>query len=104
MSQPPSQLFQTWIHSHEEDTATERVYRPAGYAFPPSRGRTGFDLRPDRTYTRIGIAARDGSTRSEGTWEYQENDEHVLTLSLGTGQREIIRIVSVAPERLVTRK
>ena len=104
MSQPPPELFQTWIHSHEDDTATERVYRPAGYAFPPSRGRTGFELRPDRTCTRIGISPRNGSTRAAGTWEYEENDERVLTLSLGTGQGETIRIVSVAPDRLVTRK
>jgi hypothetical protein len=26
------------IHSHEEDTQDVRVYRPAGYDFPPVRG------------------------------------------------------------------
>lgn len=104
MSQPPPQLLQTWIHSHEDDTATERVYRPAGYAFPPSRGRTGFELRPDRTFTRIGISPRDGSTRTDGTWEYEENDERVLTLSPSAGQREIVRIMSVAPDRLLIMK
>ena len=39
-----------WVHSHEEDTDAEMVYRPASYAFPPSRGRTSFDLRADGSY------------------------------------------------------
>src|ERR1041384_5695638 len=38
---------QHWVHSHEEDTDTEMVLRPAGYKFPPSRGRSSFELKPD---------------------------------------------------------
>lgn len=104
MSQPPRDLLQRWLHSHEEDTATERVYRPAAHPFPPSRGRTGFELRPDRTCTRIGIAARDGSRETECTWSYADDDERVVTLSLERGESQALRVVSVAPDRLVVRK
>jgi hypothetical protein len=44
----PARLHKRWLHSYEEDTETEAVYRPESYAFPPSRGpRPGFELRPD---------------------------------------------------------
>lgn len=37
-------LQRRWLHSHEEDTADVRVYRPAEYPFPPARGRDGFEF------------------------------------------------------------
>jgi hypothetical protein len=39
-----------WVHSHEEDSADEMVFRSADYAFPPSRGRETIELRPDGSY------------------------------------------------------
>jgi len=36
-----------WVHSHEEDSDEEMVFRPAAYEFPPSRGRRSFELKPD---------------------------------------------------------
>jgi hypothetical protein len=39
-----------WVHSHEEDTGDELVFRQAGYAFPPSRGRESIELKPDGSY------------------------------------------------------
>jgi hypothetical protein len=46
----PDELTGRWVHSHEEDTADAMVYRPADYAFPPSRGREAIELRPDGSY------------------------------------------------------
>jgi hypothetical protein len=46
----PDRLAGRWVHSHEEDTPEEMVFRPADYAFPPSRGREAIDLRPDGSY------------------------------------------------------
>ena len=40
-------LYQHWVHSHEEDTNTEIVFRPATYNFPRSRGRRSFELKTD---------------------------------------------------------
>ncbi len=39
-----------WVHSHEEDSGDELVFRPVGYAFPPSRGREAIELHPDGSY------------------------------------------------------
>jgi hypothetical protein len=42
-----AQVEGRWVHSHEEDTDDETVFRAAdsGYAFPPSRGREALELR-----------------------------------------------------------
>jgi hypothetical protein len=44
------ELAGRWVHSHEDDTGDELVYRPADYAFPPSRGREAIELRADGSY------------------------------------------------------
>lgn len=62
-------LYQRWIHSHEEDTGSEMVFRPSTFTFPPSRGRSGFELRPDQSLVEIGIAPTDGSRQETGRWE-----------------------------------
>ena len=68
---PPfdSALFKHWTHSFEEDTASAKVYRPKGYAFPRARGREGFELQPDGVYIRYDIARGDGSVSVKGTWK-----------------------------------
>ena len=52
-------LLQHWIHSHEEDTDTEMVFRPASFNFPPARGRKGFELSPDGTLIDYRIGPTD---------------------------------------------
>src|SRR5260370_746002 len=54
----PQLLQRRWMHSREEDTATEMVFRPASYHFPPARGRTGFALGPDKIDGDFGAATR----------------------------------------------
>lgn len=101
------QLLGTWMHSREEDTATEQVYRPAGYDFPPARGRRGFELLPDSVCRRIGIAAADGPSREACTWRLAPGaagTRPVLTLSHARGQEETLAIVSLDKERLVVEK
>jgi hypothetical protein len=68
---PPfdSALFKHWVHSFEEDTASARVYRPKGYAFPRARGREGFELKENGEYIRYDIARGDGSVGVRGTWK-----------------------------------
>jgi hypothetical protein len=60
-----------WIHSHEEDTDEEMVYRPASYPFPPSRGRTSFELRPDGSYVELSPGPVDVPVESQGTWSLE---------------------------------
>ena len=57
-----------WVHSHEEDTDREQVFRPAEHPFPPSRGRTSFELRPDGTYVESSPGPVDAPEESTGSW------------------------------------
>jgi len=61
-------LHGRWVHSHEEDTDGEMVFRPATHRFPPSRGRTSFELRPDGTYVESSPGPVDLPEESTGRW------------------------------------
>lgn len=74
------QLERTWLHAHEEDQGDVRVYRPNTYAFPPSRGRTGFAFEHNGLFTQLDIAPTDGIEGRKGRWT-AEND-HTLRISL----------------------
>ena len=58
----------TWFHSYEEDTEDAKVYRPKGFAFPPSRGRPGIEFGSDGSYVEIGPGADDRGAVSRGQW------------------------------------
>jgi hypothetical protein len=96
MKAAPKILLGRWLHSHEEDTDAELVYRPATYRFPPSRGRTGFELRPDGTMVESGIGPTDRRAESPGTWRLSGN---TLVLDRAAGSR-VLAIVDAAPDRL----
>lgn len=74
------QLERTWLHAHEEDQADVLVYRPNTYAFPPSRGRTGFAFDHNGLFTQYDIAPTDGIEGRRGRWT-AEND-HTLRITL----------------------
>jgi hypothetical protein len=97
-------LHRQWVHSHEEDTATEKVYRPASFAFPRSRGRSAMALKPGGGLVETGIGPTDRPQESQGTWKLDEDD----TLSLyEKGKKKPVRtmkIVSLDKEKLVVRK
>jgi hypothetical protein len=99
----PEQLQKQWRHSHEEDTATETVFRPASFSFPRSRGRDGFDLGPNHASVQIGIAAADGPKEEVGTWALRGQRLQFFVPSSRTPAREL-QIVSVDDDRLVVRK
>lgn len=102
--QLPANIFgQRWLHSHEEDTATEMVFRPATYLFGPSRGRTGFELRPDGSALAIGIARADGPQEDEAKWNLQAANEIRIQVPK-TQETRSLNLLSVAPDRLVVRK
>jgi hypothetical protein len=100
-SAAPKSLFQLWRHAHEEDGAGQLVFRPAGHPFPRSRGRVGYEFKPDGTCTYVGIAARDGSTRQACTWSWSDQPERELTIDLGSGERQRFRLLSLDSDRLV---
>ena len=91
------------MHAHEEDSETEIVYRPAGWALPPSRGRSGFDLHADGSLVRIRPGAADRPEESRGRWRL-EGDRLVLEEAAGTGATQKLVIVSATRNRLVLRR
>ncbi len=94
-----------WMHSHEEDTQTEMVFRPASYRFPLSRGRAGFELKPDHTCTEIDIAPADGRLECAGTWHIDESGDIVrVRLDSGKGTSRVLEIVSLKEGRLVVKR
>jgi hypothetical protein len=70
-------LHGRWVRSHEDDTEDEVVFRPASYDFPPSRGRTSIDLRPDGTYVESSPGPVDVPEEHSGRWSL-EGDRLVL--------------------------
>jgi hypothetical protein len=67
-----------WVHSHEEDTPDEMVFRPASYAFPRSRGRQSFELRPDGSYAGSAPGPADTPEPSEGSWSLEGGNRLAL--------------------------
>jgi hypothetical protein len=64
--------FGTWMHSHEEDkdpNSEWKVYRPASFPFPPSRGRSGFIVQKDGKFALLGPSPSDRSDTVWGTWK-----------------------------------
>src|SRR5215213_11328388 len=93
-------LYQQWRHSHEEDTPTHRVFRPATYDFPRSRGRFSFELKRDGTVVFRGIGPTDRTQVAPGTWKREGNRLALYTNPEGEPD-QVLDIVSISPGRLV---
>jgi hypothetical protein len=65
----PAALFRHWVHSREEDAHGREIYRPQGFAFPPSFGRDGFDIRKNGEFIQDDIGPADGVVQTRGHWE-----------------------------------
>jgi len=97
-------LYRLWVHSHEEDTETERVYRPASFAFPRSRGRSAMALKPDGGLVETGIGPADRLQESRGSWKL-ENDNVLFIYEKGKAKpKRTIKIVSLDKDKLVVKK
>jgi hypothetical protein len=90
-----------WMHSHEEDGNEGMVFRPSGFAFPPSRGREGFELRPDHSFADMTVAPADGTTQSEGTWEIVDEPSLAISLRRQQGPARFLRIIRADKDRLI---
>jgi len=97
-------LAQRWLHSREEDTEGEMVFRPDGYAFPPARGRAGFELRPDGSLVQLAPGPTDQHQETAGSWSLDEAAEPRLVLTEGSQSPRTRRILAFAPDRLVLEK
>ena len=97
-------LLKRWLHSHEEDSSSLRVYRPESFHFPLSRGRSGFEFRRDGSYVEIGIAPTDRPEETEGRWVVEGGDTLILARKISQGAERRLRVVSVDPEKLVVKQ
>jgi hypothetical protein len=100
----PELLQKRWIHSHEEDKGNEIVFRPASFDFPRSRGRAGFELRPDKSLLEIGIGPTDAPQESAGKWELDSNGILKLYKNGKADPDQTLKIRSVGPEKLVVQR
>ncbi|MCI0535000.1 MAG: hypothetical protein L0Z50_07215 [Verrucomicrobiales bacterium] len=101
---PKSHLTRHWVHSHEEDTPTEMIFRPVEFKFPPSRGRASFELLADGTLIDHGIGAGDAVTETRGTWRESPDGELILSHGATKKPARLLKIVSARRDRLVVRK
>ena len=99
-----SALQRQWVHSHEEDTETEKVYRPASFAFPRSRGRSAMALKPGGELVETGIGPTDRPQESQGTWKLDEDDNLSIYEKGRKKPVRTMKIVSLDKEKLVVRK
>jgi len=97
-------LHQHWVHSHEEDTETEDIYRPASYDFPPSRGRKSFDIRPDGKVVEHGIGPTDRGVETMGTWKLNDDSTLAFYPKGSAKPARVMHIASVDKKRLVIKK
>ncbi len=99
----PSVLYGSWLRSPEEDTATEVVYRPVSYPFPPSRGREGMRLSPDGTMIHATTGATDLARHRDGRWRLEDTALHLEFEGPG-GARRVLDLVDASPDRLVAKR
>lgn len=105
MPQPPTELFATWRHSHEEDHDDIEVYRPESYDFPPARGRTGMRIAADGTFVEITIGADDRPGSRPGTWQATDDGSRLnLTREHEMAPWDNIEIVELSDEVLRIRR
>jgi hypothetical protein len=93
-----------WVHSHEEDTAAERVYRPAAFPFPRSRGRRSFELKADGSLVDWGISPTDTRRALPGKWTLEAGGRLVLDPGPSGGGARELKIAALDRERLVVKK
>ncbi|MEW2030757.1 hypothetical protein AB0901_09605 [Streptomyces roseifaciens] len=86
MSELPAELFRHWVHSYEDDREGVTVYRPAGYPFPPARGRRGMEISPDGTFTDHPIGSRDVPGSVAGRWEAATDGRSLTVTFPGTSR------------------
>lgn len=77
------------------------VFRPATYAFPRARGRTGFDLKSDGLMVDYGVGAGDASTENNGRWEIHSDGMLCLFHGRETTPDRKMKVRSVHQDKLV---
>lgn len=94
----------TWLVSREENSGDTLVFRPNTYAFPPSRGRTGFALKSYGRFEQFDIAPTDGLAGRPGTWTADGDTRLRIHLADGKDPDYTLEIVSLQKQVLKLRR
>jgi len=96
-------LHGQWLHAGEEDTPTEKVYRRAGYALPPSRGRAGLQFDSDGSFRQFGIGPTDISKVGQGAWRLDPTGGGRIKVEV-EGTPQSLQIQTLQPDKLVVKR
>ena len=96
-----SLIYGAWTHSHEEDQNDMRVYRRAGYKFPPSRGREGMEFLSNGKLLYNAIGPTDAPQNLPGTWGF--SSKQTLHLTLESGRQFSYTLAKIEKDRMVGR-
>jgi|SRR6266850_1858607 len=99
----PEALHGRWLRSPEEDSDTEFVYRPASHPLPRSRGREGFELRPDGTAVHLSPGASDVPTHRHGRWRLS-GDTLQIDLEGETPSTRVLELAEASPSRIAVKR
>lgn len=97
-------LFQTWRHSHEEDSPEYKVYRNQDFSFPPSRGRDAFTIKENGEFIHYEIGPVDLPVETLKTWELQGENTLFVVREVAGEEGMLLEIVEVGPEILKVKK
>lgn len=96
-------LNRRWVHSHEEDTEGEMVFRPATHDFPPSRGRRFFECHVDGTVALGGPGPTDAPLEQAARWQL-DGSRLVIYAESPSSPTRVMEIVAADDQRLIVRK
>lgn len=88
-------LFQHWVHLHEEDGDGYRTFRPSDYDFPPARGREGFEIKKGGEFVHYQIGPVDVPVQAPGKWTMKGKNTLVVTPAEAGAQAFELEIMEV---------
>lgn len=100
----PNSIFRRWQHSYEEDAGDVQAYRPFEYPFPPARGRTGIEFRPDGQFVRWVIGPGDAPEAVPARWREQEENSRVVVSGAQQQEETVLELVECTDEVLRVRQ
>jgi hypothetical protein len=68
-------IYNSWIHSYEEDDANNSFYRPASYRFPPSRGRKHLKISRDGEFRLYVVGETDAYKKISGHFQIKNENK-----------------------------
>jgi len=93
-------IVRLWTHSHEEDLPAAKTFRPGERAFPPSRGRSSFELKSDGVVTITAPGADDRHKAIRGRWRLLGN---TLIFQIPGQADQQYEVVALERDRLLLR-